>query len=320
MGQASRTQELLGRLAGRPHQALHLGPGRVLLVVPSGAAAQPQGQLLTHFLVNLIARLFPVVKGLDVLIPDGPELDVFIPRWRATTLRKSIAQMLAELAPPAATRIIENGPVPDGYDCIVTVGQPASFPTNVIVGSTGWIAQVSATEALAVEGPPNPVGAYAAACFGASQVWNSLLTPYHWQLPTLPLWPLKGTLTFSCFDYRHDAAGQNPALPEQVHVGRVTIVGLGAGGGATAYTLASLSSLHGTFVLIEPDEITDTGLNRAVAASAADAAVARPKVDLYSELLGCALGRDGATAPPALRRRRCPAGSRGLGEGCRRCA
>ena len=64
-------------------------------------------------------------------------------------------------------------------------------------------------------------------------------------------------------------------------------------------TLASLSSLNGRFVLIEPDEITDTGLNRAIAASAADAMAARPKVDLYLELLG-AIGRDCATVPHAL--------------------
>ena len=167
MGQASRTQELLGRLAGRRHQALQLGPGRVLLVVPSEAATQPQGQLLAHFVVNLIARLFPIVRARDVVIFEDREIGVFVPRWREATLRKSIEQMLVELAPPASTRVIGNVPVPNGYDCIVTVGQPVSFPTNVIVGSTGWIAQVSTTESLAVGGPPNPVGAYAAACFGA---------------------------------------------------------------------------------------------------------------------------------------------------------
>jgi molybdopterin/thiamine biosynthesis adenylyltransferase len=290
MGQASRTQELLGRLAGQPHQTLQLGLGRVLLVAPPETAAQPQGQLLTHFAVNLIARLFPVVKLLDVAITTDHDLDVFIPRWQEATLRKSVERMLTELAPLAATRVIDNIPVPDAYDCIATVGRPASFPANIIVGSTGWIAQVSTTEMLAVGGPPNPVGAYAAACFGAAQVWNRLLAPYREQLPSLPLLPLDGTLSFSCFDYRHDTAGPNPSLPEQVHVRRVTIVGLGAGGGATTYTLASLSSLNGTFTLVEPDEITDTGLNRAVAANAADAAAARPKVDLYTELLDSHLG------------------------------
>ena len=319
MGQASRTQELLGRLAGRPHHALELGPGRVLLVIPSQTAAQPQGQLLAHFAANLIARLFPIVRVLDVVISEDSEIGVFIPRWRETTLRKSIERMFMELASPVASRVIGKVRTPEGYDCIVAIGQPESSAASLFLGSNGWIAQVSATEVLSVGGSPNPMGAYAAACFGVAQVWDSLLAPYCWQLPTLPILPLKGTLTFSCFDYGHDAAGPNPPLPEQVRVGRVTIVGLGAGGGATAYTLASVSSLNGAFTLIEPDEITDTGLNRAVGACDSDAAAARPKVSLYSELLGAAFGRDGTNTSRALRRSGCCVDFSGFGTGCRYC-
>ena len=183
MGQESRTQELLERLAGRPRHALELGLGRVLLVIPSQTAAQPQGQLLAHFAANLIARLFPIVRALDVVISEDREIGVFIPRWRETTLRKSIERMFAELAPPVAVRVIEKVASSDGYDCIVAVGQPESSPANLFVGSIGWIAQVSSTEVLTVAGSPNPVGAYAAACFGAAQVWKFLLAPYCWQLP-----------------------------------------------------------------------------------------------------------------------------------------
>ena len=110
----------------------------------------------------------------------------------------------------SASRVIEKAPTAEDYDCIVAIGQTESSGANLFLGSIGWIAQVSTNEVLAIEGSANPVGAYAAACFGAAQVWNFLLAPYRWQLPMLPLFPLNGTLTFSCFDYRHDAAGAKP--------------------------------------------------------------------------------------------------------------
>jgi hypothetical protein len=72
-------------------------------------------------------------------------------------------------------------------------------------------------------------------------------------------------------------------LSRTVDLQRLTLVGLGAGGGALAFTLASLPTVQGVINLIEPDEITETNLNRTVFADSHD--VSRKKATVTAELL-----------------------------------
>jgi molybdopterin/thiamine biosynthesis adenylyltransferase len=79
----------------------------------------------------------------------------------------------------------------------------------------------------------------------------------------------------------------NPSLPSTVNVQDLTIVGVGAGGGATAYALASLYDLEGKITLVDSDEVKPSNMNRYVYALYTDATNHRPKVEVVKELFSC---------------------------------
>jgi molybdopterin/thiamine biosynthesis adenylyltransferase len=146
------------------------------------------------------------------------------------------------------------------------------------------LAQLSTEGPLSFSGSPNPVGAFAAASFAVAEVWKTLLFPHSHLFPGIPICPISGTFSFSTFDYRHDANGLNPDLFGLVDLDRTTIVGLGAGGAATAYTLACLPYVRADLALVEPDELVDTNLNRFVCGNADDVEAARKKVGIVGDL------------------------------------
>jgi hypothetical protein len=226
-----------------------------------------------------------VIPRLEVTVPRGVPTTVSLPRWHAGSLADHLHQFLTALAPPIAWRVTE---APEGpADCALLVGDATTAAAQVVyAGSEGWIATVSPRGPQPVGGSPNPVGAYAAACLGIAEVWKRLLEPHRELFPGVPIVPLTEPLTFSTFSYRADAPVENPPLPEAPDLKRLTIVGLGAGGGALAFTLASLSTLQGTVSLVEPDELVPSNLNRAVFADADDARAQRPKVDVIGAILG----------------------------------
>lgn len=289
MNQAARTEELLRRLSGNTSGGVQLGKGRVAVVVSQDSARQPQGQLLATFLVNLLARLFPVVRDLDVYIPQDAKLSVLVPRWSARTLRATIEAFLIALDPLTKCQV-GSDVLSRGYDCTLMIGDDLDLVADLFVGSRGWLAAVSSNTPQPVDGNPNPVGAYTAAAFGAAEVWKRLLFPHKDSFPGIPIVPIDGSRSFSCYDYDNDGAAIGPDFPEPVDIGDLTIIGLGAGGGAMAYTLASIENLAAQFLGVEPDETTDTGLNRAVCAIAADAQKQRPKADVIGDAFHANLG------------------------------
>jgi len=87
------------------------------------------------------------------------------------------------------------------------------------------------------------------------------------------------------FDYKvDDSSSKNPLLPSTINLGDLWIVGLGAGGGASAYSLASLQGLEGHLNLIDPDEVKPVNMNRYVYALNADAVGNKPKVEAVEDL------------------------------------
>ena len=237
MSQEFRTEELLRRLARDPSVASRIGAGRVAIVVTAKLAGNPQAQLTTFFCVNLMARLFPVVSAVNVYIEQDAVLRTAVPRFAEPTLGTTIDRFLRELAPPCSCRVIAGLPRAEA-DVTLAFAAVGTSPRTLFVGSAGWIAQVSTDGPVQVGEPPNPVGAHVAAAFATAEVWKRLLAPYRHLFPSVPIQPIAGTQTFSTFDYRQCADGPNPDLPVSVRLAPLTVVGLGAGGGATAYTLA----------------------------------------------------------------------------------
>lgn len=287
MAQDTRTKAALAQLAsgaaGPDLEAL-LASGRVNIVIDAQAAREPQGQLLFSFAVNLLARLHPVVQHLTVVLARDAPVYPHLPRWPEPTLATHLARLLSCLKPPLAWRVTDR---PDASAVVsLVVGDRAEATgERISMGSRGWIAFVSLAEALPVDGPPNPVGAYAAACLGVAELWKRLLAPHRQIFGAMPIMPATRTLAFSTLTYMPDAAvAPNPELPVSIDLGTLTMVGVGAGGGAAAFTLASVRDLSGELTVIEPDPVDDTNLNRYVFADSADEG--HPKVDVVESFLG----------------------------------
>jgi hypothetical protein len=286
MSQADRTVALLQRLARsasdpRPMPEVLAG-GRVAVVLDPTIAGESQAQLVFSFAVNLLARLYPIVQTLEVVVPPA-DVGARLPRWAAITVDEHARHLLVAVNPPVRWTALG---LPQGdADCALVVGSAsARAPATVFVGSDGWVASVSPTGPMPVTSRLNPIGAYAAACLGVAEVCKRLLASHRGLFDGTPIIPSERPLEFSTFTYQTDAAGRNPDLPPSVDLQQLTLVGVGAGGGALAFTLASLPDLRGLLRLIEPDEVIEPNLNRYVWSDAADALARREKAKVAATL------------------------------------
>lgn len=282
---SSRTAALLVRIGKLPEEQLEqlFRPGHVVVSLGHDVAVQPQAQFALSFSVNLLARLYPVVQRLEVVVPADVPLVAPIPRWRASTVTAHVQSFFDALRPDVRCTITRAPSATPA--CYVAFGSSDFDGPTVFTGSNGWEASVSPNECLPTGASVNPVGAYASACLGVSEVWKRLLYPHRALFDGILIIPVERRLTLSTFTFRTGDAEPNPELPEMVDIGRLTVVGLGAGGGASAFTLASLPALRGTVIAIDPDEIVETNLNRYVFADGIDADASRPKTEVVKALL-----------------------------------
>jgi molybdopterin/thiamine biosynthesis adenylyltransferase len=260
-----------------------LAPGTVTIELPANTALMPQAQLLFAFAVNLLARLYPVVQRLEITLPPATPILFEPPRWVAPSLEQHVVALLKALRPPVRW-VIGNAPS-ERRNCTLVIGTATrTGEQTVFAGSDGWIARISAAAPVLTSPEPNPIGAYAAACLATSEVCKRLLVPHRDLFPGVPIVPSEDPLSFSAFTYRVDEQGPNPPFPARLHLGRLTLVGVGAGGGSFAHTLASARQLTGAMTVIEPDVVTDTNLNRLVMADAEDVATKRQKAAIVKPL------------------------------------
>ncbi len=287
MSQSDRTLDVLEVLSqgslSRSVFAQVLAPASVRLTLSPEVADEVQAQALYTFLVNLVGRMYPIVQNLDLAFPPSARLRFTPPRSRRSTLEQHVSQYLKSLQPDLAWHL--NRPDCQSVSCEVVVGRSSVGAEHLIsVGSDGWIARVSSAENMVVGGGLNPVGAYAAACMAAGEVTKRVLASHKDLFPGVPVVPLEGSLSFSTLTFASSTEatidGPNPDLPEPVDLQRLTIVGLGAGGMALAYTLATVEGLSGRVLGIDPDIVSVTNLNRLVSSGAGDVAAKRAKVEV----------------------------------------
>ncbi|RXG87359.1 ThiF family adenylyltransferase [Bradyrhizobium zhanjiangense] len=286
-GWDTRTTALLQNLAGESVNSLaqRLAPGHLVIQVGGDALASPQGQLLVSFAANLAGRLFPVVQRVTIVMPSDHKLLFSSPRWRDATFSGHLSMLLHALPELVACSISREPPAT--YDWALVVGSEMGDVghSTIFVGADGWEASFSPDRPIAATGRKNPVGAYVAACIGIAEIWKRLLLPHGDIFHKAIIRPLMEPLTFSAFTY-FVSPGPNPELPAAVTLGRVTGVGVGAGGGAAMFTLASLEGARGHLNLIDPDEIEASNLNRYVMADTADVDERMNKAKLAARMFG----------------------------------
>ena len=283
--QADRTKLLLSRLSKGQKDIEHLlAPGQATLYLGRDVAGEPQAQLLFSFALNLVARLYPVVQTLQVIVPGKTASAVRFPRWNAETVEKHAQTLLQSINPPLSWTVVDDYTHIDGNS--IVIGSPPHHERDAIFGgSIGWETSLSREGPVPTSGAPNPVGAYAAACLCVAELWKRLLFPFRELFPGVPIVPLDRPLEFSTFNYKLGASERNPSIAPSMDLKRLTMIGVGAGGGAAAFTLASLPELIGTMNLIEPDVIEEPNLNRYIFADAEDALAQKPKVEVLKAIL-----------------------------------
>src|SRR6266516_3989110 len=284
-GQSERTKELLARRGDVRKEELEklLSPGHVMVSLNPDVIGKPQAQLTLSFAVNILARLCPVVQRLDVVLPTDSPLVATVPRWTGSTLEDHVTRFLGALQPDLEWVVTHSQT--GTPNCHLAIGTSGLIGPTVFLGADGWEARVSSEGSMPTGEKVNPVGAYAAACFGVAEVWKRLLHPHSSLFTGIPIVPLEGTLTFSSFSYRVGPGDFNPDLPQSIEIDRLTMIGVGAGGGAAAYTLASLRKLVGAIKVVDPDEIIEPNLNRYVFADGLDASSKRSKTDLVKRII-----------------------------------
>jgi hypothetical protein len=216
---------------------------RIGLAFDQSASEVAEGCATIDLLIRLLARLYPNV-GL-------------VPLDRASA---KYADQVAELATAVNPRISIAREAKEITRCI-TVGRTnsdknvGSALTRIYVGSSGWIAKLSASKACGSQDSANPFGAGAAACIAAANIFRAVFAAQ------LPGSVLDSTLRVSILDLNYGASKpMNPRL-KPVNIGEMHLVGAGAIGNGFLWAMARLDCT-GTLVVVDGEKIARSNLQR----------------------------------------------------------
>ncbi|WP_325308354.1 E2 ligase fold family C protein [Longimicrobium sp.] len=247
----------------------------VIGIAWDGPAAESQeGRTALALIVELLARLYPVLA----FAQDDGETSAFaaslIARARAINER-------LDLAEPAAAMV---------WVCVGQGAAPANDALALHVGSDGWIARFSSRGPVPVGSSPNPFGAAAAACLGAANVFRYVFGDQ------LVAGDLDGDVQISVLTLDPlEAEPTNPTLPP-VDFGEAFLVGAGAIGSATVWTLTRVPALAGTLHVVDGEKLDLSNVQRYVGSSEAE--IGTVKVELAAR----ALANTGLRVEPAAMR------------------
>jgi molybdopterin/thiamine biosynthesis adenylyltransferase len=226
----------------------------------AAAVKSPEGKVTLELAVNLLARLYPsiAIVSLDVA---------------SSAFVSSLSDLARQINPEID---IKAGKRPSA--CLV-VGRTAveSNWNPIYLGSKGWIARLSMQMPVGSGASSNPLGAAAAACFGAANVFRKIFAKQ------LVRGEQDSEITLSLLDQNPAAARpENPAL-DKVALGELHLVGLGAIGNAATWALARIPHLTGTIHLVDHEPIELSNLQRYVLTTQED--VGKVKVELAATRL-----------------------------------
>lgn len=292
----SRTIGLLNQLIPSKkieHKEWASIPGNVLITADEDMLKFANAQYALFLAVNSISRLFPVITKINVLTADTVS-SLEVPLFAGKTIRDAIQFFSMKLNSKCLIEIVDDQHCE--WDVSLSIGRSKIDKNpSISIGSDGWIAYISTDDfETKVTSKVNPIGAYTAASIGGMEVFKYI---FYKKANILAVkkdefdvrWRLKfldGHMSFSTFSYEIEEDNyENPELPCEIDVGKLFIIGLGAGGGATSYTLASLPLLTGNITLVDPDEITPSNMNRYIYSLNEDSILRKKKVDVIHGIL-----------------------------------
>ncbi|PZV34480.1 E2 ligase fold family C protein [Mesorhizobium kowhaii] len=234
--------------------------GLVVGIAFDGQACSTEGRASLDLLVRLLARLYPSI----CFLPEGEEA-------------ARLARGLARLARSINSRITLARRGAGLSHCLVVGSAIPDVPCQkLFLGSGGWLAKLSVSRPVGSGNSHNPLGAGAAACIAAANLFRSVFGA---QLNGASV---DEAVAFSLFDYA-PGSQVNPALPSDVDLDRLFLLGLGAIGNGAVWGLSRISGLTGALEVVDPETIDQGNLQRYVLALERD--VGRSKVKLASRYI-----------------------------------
>lgn len=221
-----------------------LNKQRVAIAIDRSAANRHEGRALADLAIRLLARMYPRI--LIVALDKESE-----------ALRDELSQLAKAINP----KILLNTDLEAATACLAICSNRIELPRRgsqiFYLGSDGWIARLSTEQPRGIGRSRNPLGAGAAACFGAANLFRSI---FHRQLPG---GGIDRNIELSLLDL-------NPASLKAINVplkttslGNAHLVGLGAIGNGTIWALAN-SPVTGTFHVIDAEQLELSNLQRYV--------------------------------------------------------
>lgn len=259
----------------------HLLSIRVAVVGSKEVLLQPNGQYMAAMTVNLLSRFCP---NLTLFIPETMPCTANMPLLNQGPIAEALVR-LAQAVNPCVS-ITLNPPTASKYHASIAIGRGAKdVPSTVTINSDGWISF------LDTNGNPldwasenvNPIGAYISACLGVAEVFKEILFRLlkRETAATLRI----GSLAFSALDYGFMRGPfVNPSLPGSFRLGSLHFISMGALNSAVLYALCSLAGVSGDLIVIEPQGLDVSNLNRYVFLTAGPAINGTPKVTLSNEI------------------------------------
>lgn len=225
------------------------------LYISSDWLSHPNGEWMAGFAWSLLTRTFR-----RVALTVDPRAD----QERAARFREIATEEAATLG-SAVIGVATKTPA-----VTLSVGNTETEGERIWLACNGWVAEVTGTPSTIepAQSVENPIGAYAAACLGVAAAFGRLLRRSgsgmrRSSLTKRSLEPIRlNALTYGNEPF------PNPAFPEKLEAGRLTLVGCGAVG------MGFLSAFHaanpqGTLTIIDADRVDETNLNRYVVATRA---------------------------------------------------
>jgi hypothetical protein len=207
----------------------------VLVSYDDDAAEKYEGKVSLDLLIRLLARLYPNLK----IQGDG---------------NKEFQQELESLAKKINPQI--NTEVGEATVCIV-VGNTKptySIPT-FFIGSNSWVCYFSESEPQGSSSSNNPLGAAAAACIGAANLFRHVFSKQ------LPYSEIDKSFSLSLFNYTYSEDQKGIILPP-VNISDTVVVGLGAIGNGLTWLLGQLIDVTGEITFVDHEVVGLSNLQR----------------------------------------------------------
>lgn len=290
--QTQRTRQLLQKLTRSSSVQVQMWDaveGCVVISLSREASRTKNGQLAFFTVINLLARLHPVVTAIAVYLEADAPVLLYAPLFDGRTVSEAVQNFVTLLQSPVTVTLDSSRMPTENAEVTLNAGGFQPGTSQISFGSDGWNVSLDSDSACGFSDIFNPVGSMSVACLAASEAFKRVFTIKASRIgvppdSVPPMLLLNGRSSISTFTYRpSDSGAPNPELPLVLDIGKLSVVGVGAGGGACLYALATLS-LYGELWTIDPDVVNSHNLNRHIYATEKDGRELKKKVDVTSRL------------------------------------